>query len=173
MSRNTTTHCLIRPNHKSRLVILDSENLACRPMLTNMDAISICLDTRHAISPQKGDIVLVGGHYGNRGPCEFIARYLNGSAHLQNGKNGAELALMKGLRQIPLSRIVQGQGSIRECVIGSGDHFFIDFAKEMKSCGLAVTVMSKPRSLSRDLAQHANRVILLGPTTSQSTALAA
>jgi hypothetical protein len=162
-----------KSNRRNRLMVLDPENLACSPVLRSIDVLNVCVGTNGALSPRKGDVVLVGAHHGNSGSCGFIAKYFSGMTCLQSGQNGAELALQRQFEQIPRWRFGPGETQINECIIGSGDHFFVELATEMKALGIPVTVMSQPHARSRDLSLAADYVIDFGTSSNEIYKIAA
>ena len=71
------------------------------------------------------------------------------------GPDGADLALLDVLRHEDVA------GRFTHVVIGSGDHLFAEEAARLAAQDVCVTVVSRRRSLSRQLAREAHQVILL------------
>ena len=71
------------------------------------------------------------------------------------GLDGADLALVNA---IPVKFIASRYTDV---VIGSGDGIFSNFAADLTSCGLSVTVVARARSLSQRLRSVADKLILL------------
>ena len=86
---------------------------------------------------------------------------VHGSMCFQNGPNGAEIALLRRADEVPLAAYTSEIYPINECVIGSGDHEFVDLAFMQKAEGRFVTVVTRTASLSSELAAIADRVIFI------------
>jgi hypothetical protein len=76
---------------------------------------------------------------------------------VRSGPDGADLALLDVLRREDVA------GRFTRVAIGSGDHMFAEEAEHLAAQGVWVTVVSRQRCLSPQLAQAAHEVILLDP----------
>jgi hypothetical protein len=74
---------------------------------------------------------------------------------VQSGPDGADLALLDVLRHENVAQ------RFTHVAIGSGDHLFAEEAARLAAQGVWVTVVSRRRSLSRQLELAAREVILL------------
>jgi hypothetical protein len=74
---------------------------------------------------------------------------------VRSGPDGADLALLDVLRHEGVTR------RFTHVAIGSGDHLFAGEAARLAAMGVWVTVVSRQRSLSPQLALAANEVIFL------------
>jgi len=92
---------------------------------------------------------------------------MHGSMCFQNGPNGAEIALLSRADEVPPAAYASEIYPINECVIGSGDHEFVDLARIQKAQGRFVTVVTRSTSLSRELAVIADRVIFIDELETQ------
>jgi len=156
-----------------RLTVLDLENLAQRPVLDERIARAVDLELRRAYPLDARDITYVGGNPKNGFPCRVFAELNHGSVVLRPGRDGADHALIDRVRETPESSFLSDLYPVKEFVIGSGDHEFVDVALEMKARGLTVTVIARPESLNRTLAATANRVIHLPKPNPSNIAIAA
>jgi hypothetical protein len=150
-----------KPKKTRKLVLLDIENLAGSGLVSSTMALQI-VKALHLMCPiELRDIVFVGSHKGNVEPCSLVARMLHGSMCLQNGPDGAELALLRRAEEVTPAAYTSEIYPISECVIGSGDHMFVDHALIQKEQGRSVTVISRSLGLSSKLAAVANRIIII------------
>lgn len=150
-----------------KIALLDVENLAGSPHLTPHQAVQVQLKLQRVYPLDPQDIVYVGGSTANAIACGIVATMAHGSLCLRRGRDGAEIALCEQASQIPQGAYKSHLYPIVECVIGSGDHYFVTFARQMKSRGLPVTVVSRRGSLSAGLAVIADRVIYLDNSGSE------
>ena len=74
---------------------------------------------------------------------------------IRSGPDGADLALLDVLRHENIA------GRFTDVAIGSGDHLFAEKAAYLAAQGVWVTVVSRRRGLSPQLALAAHRVIYL------------
>jgi hypothetical protein len=74
---------------------------------------------------------------------------------VRSGPDGADLALLDVLRHENIAT------RFTHVAIGSGDHLFAEAAAHLAAQGVWVTVVSRQRSLSRQLALAAREVVLL------------
>jgi len=74
---------------------------------------------------------------------------------VRSGPDGADLALLDVLRHENVAT------RFAHVAIGSGDHLFAEAAAHLAAQGVWVTVVSRQRSLSRQLALAAREVVLL------------
>lgn len=150
-----------------KLVLLDIENLAGSGLVSPEMALQIVKALNRICPIDLRDIVFVGSHKGNFAPCSLIAEMVHGSTCFQNGRNGAELALLRRAGEVPLAAYASEIYPINECVIGSGDHEFVELALMQKAQGRFVTVVTRSASLSRELAVIADRVIFIDELETQ------
>lgn len=141
-----------------RLVLLDVENLAGSPLVTPRQAEQVHVELQQVCLLAPRDIVYVGGSPANAFACGLVATRTHGSMCLRRGPDGAEIALCERAKQVPHSAYESIRHPIIECVIGSGDHYFIRLAQQMRSRNVTVTVVSRRGSLSAELAGLADRV---------------
>jgi len=73
----------------------------------------------------------------------------------RSGPDGADLALLDVLRHENVAT------RFTQVAIGSGDHLFAEEAARLAAQGVWVTVVSRQRSLSRQLALAVREVIFL------------
>jgi hypothetical protein len=85
---------------------------------------------------------------------------------VQSGPDGADLALLDVLRHENIA------GRFTHVAIGSGDHQFAEEAAHLVAAGVWVTVVSRQRSLSEQLALAAREVIILDTATEAACAYA-
>jgi len=151
-----------RKTQKTRkLVLLDIENLAGSGLVSPMMALQIVESLNRLCPIDLWDIVFVGSHKGNFVPCSLVAGMMHGLPCFQNGPNGAEKALLRRAGEVPLTAYTSEFYPINECVIGSGDHEFVELAHLQKAQGRFVTVVTRSASLSHELAAIADRVIFI------------
>ena len=144
-----------------RLVLIDAENLARSPRMTTQDALNVVRKLEKTFPINSMDIVYVAANPGNAFAVEIIAHELGGSICLRHGKNGAEKALRDVALQLPDSAIRSTRYPVLECVICSGDHFFVGLAQQLVDRGLSVRVVSQKECLSKSLARLVNDVMYL------------
>ena len=144
-----------------KLVLLDIENLAGSGLVSPEMALQIVKALNRLCPIDLRDVVFVGSHKGNFAPCYLVAGMVHGSMCFQNGPNGAELALLRRAGEVPLAAYASEIYPINECVIGSGDHEFVDLALMQKAQGRFVTVVTRSASLSHELAVIADRIIFI------------
>jgi len=157
----------IKPKKTRKLVLLDIENLAGSGLVSPEMALQIVKALNRLCPIDLRDIVFVGSHKGNFAPCSLVAGMVHGSMCFQNGPNGAELALLRRAGEVPLAAYASEIYPINECVIGSGDHEFVDLALMQKEQGRFVTVVTRSASLSRELAVIADRIIFIDELETQ------
>ena len=151
----------IKPKKTRKLVLLDIENLAGSGLVSPEMALQIVKALNRLCPIDLRDVVFVGSHKGNFAPCSLVAGMVHGSMCFQNGPNGAELALLRRAGEVPLAAYASEIYPINECVIGSGDHEFVDLALMQKAQGRFVTVVTRSASLSHELAVIADRIIFI------------
>ena len=165
------THMRYRPlkTKKTRkLVLLDIENLAGSGLVSPEMALQIVKALNRLCPIDLRDIVFVGSHKGNFAPCSLVAGMMHGLPCFQNGPNGAEKALLRRAGEVPPAAYASEIYPINECVIGSGDHEFVDLARLQKVQGRFVTVVTRSASLSYELAAIADRVIFIDDLETQN-----
>jgi hypothetical protein len=151
----------IKPKKTRKLVLLDIENLAGSGLVSPIMALQIVKSLNRLCPIDLRDVVFVGSHKGNFASCSLVAGMVHGSMCFQNGPNGAEIALLRRADEVPLAAYTSEIYPINECVIGSGDHEFVDLAFMQKAEGRFVTVVTRTASLSSELAAIADRVIFI------------
>jgi hypothetical protein len=144
-----------------KIALLDVENLAGSPFLTPEQAVQVQSGIQRVYPLNPRDIVYVGGSTVNAFACGVVATMAHGSLCLRRGRDGAEIALCERATQVPQGAYESNLYPITECVIGSGDHYFVTLARQMKSRGIPVTVVSRRGSLSTGLAVVADKVIYM------------
>lgn len=144
-----------------RFIAVDLENIVRSPRPTLALAISEAYKIQSLLKIQDSDLVVVAGACGNALVVGHVATQLHGQARCRNGRDGADLALLEDLIQLPAQSLKSKTMPINEIVIASGDHIFAEYAKRKKSLGIFITVLAYRQSLSFELAQACNRVIYL------------
>jgi len=157
----------IKPKKTRKLVLLDIENLAGSGLVSPIMALQIVKSLNRLCPIDLRDVVFVGSHKGNFASCSLVAGMMHGSMCFQNGPNGAEIALLSRADEVPPAAYASEIYPINECVIGSGDHEFVDLARIQKAQGRFVTVVTRSTSLSRELAVIADRVIFIDELETQ------
>jgi hypothetical protein len=145
--------CVRRQFPARRLHLVDIENLVGDPR------------------PSLGQIRETHGRYADRLAIGALDQVVVASSHLtlvnaalgwphahyrvRSGPDGADLALLDVLRHENIA------GRFTDVAIGSGDHLFAEKAAHLAAQGVWVTVVSRRRGLSPQLAQAACEVIFL------------
>jgi hypothetical protein len=150
-----------------KLALLDIENLAGSGLVSQEMAMQIVKALNRLCPIDPWDIVFVGSHKGNFVPCSLVAEMMHGLPCFQNGPNGAEKALLRRVDEVPHTAYASEIYPINECVIGSGDHEFVELALMQKAEGRFVTVVTRSASLSHELAAIADRVIFIDDLETQ------
>lgn len=128
----------------TELHLVDVENLLGTPWFTRhavvdlrrvYDAVSAASNPAHyLVGTSAGPNLVEAGLGWGQGQMVF-----------SKGKDGAERAMLAEVTLATASRYDR-------VVIGSGDGIFADLAASLQSSGIAVRVVSRPRSLSRALS---------------------
>ena len=144
-----------------RLVAFDLENAAH----TGLVCVDWAVDAAYLLSTTLGlkeyDLVFVAGGKQNLWPVTRVAEIMHGQARIRAGADGADLALVDALEQMPVGAIESERTPITEVVIISGDGIFTEVAREYVTRGLDVVVVSRTGQLHRDLESVASRVFLM------------
>ena len=151
----------LRQKQYRKLVLLDIENLVGSGMVSTEAAVHVVRSLDQLCPIDNRDILFVGSHKGNFASCSLVAGMLHGVPCFQNGPDGAELALLRRAVEVTPAAYGSDVYPISECVIGSGDHKFVEHALLQRLRGNIVTVVARPKSLSLKLAEVAHRVIYL------------
>lgn len=135
------------------LHVVDIENLAGTAVLT-FPQVSVVQGLYIARLGFGADdqVVMAASHLGllNAALAWPHARY-----RVRSGRDGADLELLDVLLHEDVAT------RFTHVVIGSGDHLFVRAARSLGSCGVRVTVASRPESLSYQLRQAASDVVYL------------
>jgi hypothetical protein len=142
-----------RPYPVRRLHLVDIENLVGdpRPSLRQIRethrryAHALAIGALDQVEVASSHLTLVNAALGWP-----HARY-----RVRSGRDGADLALLDVLRHENIA------GRFTHVAIGSGDHLFAEKAAHLAAQGLWVTVVSRRRGLSLQLAHAAREVIFL------------
>lgn len=127
-----------------RIHLVDIENLIGSGRLTRMQ-VAACSRAYLELAPfRDGDLVIVGCNpnvmlevgLGWDGPHRLV---------LGHGPDGADRALLRVLEEEDIDL------RFAEVVLASGDGIFVDAAADLGASGVRVTLVSRPRSLSRRL----------------------
>lgn len=141
------------PSKARTVYVIDIENLVGTGRPAASDVRNAAAFIRQALPSEASDLVIVGSGPGAlwESYCGWHdARYL-----IQSGPDGADLALLRVLEEENIA------GRFTSVVIASGDGIFAAAASNLASSGLAVTVVSRRKSLSRRLRMAANDVVYL------------
>ena len=144
-------------NQESRkLFIIDIENYCGKPVLTEQDISA----AREGIAKEFGlapsDLVVIGtSHTSNLMSAGFAWR--GARQVIMHGHNGADEALLKAVEEYRIE-------SFAEVYIMSGDGIFADLVSRLANSGIAVTVASVQRCLSRKLSAAAPQVRIVAET---------
>ena len=131
-------------NQESRkLFIIDIENYCGKPVLTEQDVAA----AREGIAKEFGltpsDLVVIGtSHTSNLMSAGFAWR--GARQVIMHGHNGADEALLKAVEDYKID-------SFAEVYVMSGDGIFANLVTRLSNSGIAVTVASIQRCLSRKL----------------------
>ena len=136
------------------LHLIDIENLMGGPDEGQPALRRAISDYREAMSVADGDHVVIGVN-----PALAVqakAAWASARLAVRGGPNGADIALIESVQDV--SFIAPRYDRI---VVGSGDGAFEAVARAYRTCGLAVGVVSRRRSLSYSLWGSASFVRLL------------
>jgi hypothetical protein len=136
-----------------RLHLVDVENLAgdSRPSLSQVrQALGLYAD-RLAFGAMD-QVEVASSH---RTLLNAALGWPHAHYRIRSGPDGADLALLDVLRHENVAT------RFTHVAIGSGDHLFAEAAAHLAAQGVWVTVVSRQRSLSRQLALAAREVVLL------------
>jgi hypothetical protein len=136
-----------------RLHLVDIENLAgdSRPSLSQVrQALGLYAD-RLAFGAMD-QVEVASSH---RTLLNAALGWPHAHYRIRSGPDGADLALLDVLRHENVAT------RFTHVAIGSGDHLFAEAAAHLAAQGVWVTVVSRQRSLSRQLALAAREVVLL------------
>jgi hypothetical protein len=136
-----------------RLHLVDIENLAgdSRPSLSQVrQALGLYAD-RLAFGAMD-QVEVASSH---RTLLNAALGWPHAHYRIRSGPDGADLALLDVLRNENVAT------RFTHVAIGSGDHLFAEAAAHLAAQGVWVTVVSRQRSLSRQLALAAREVVLL------------
>lgn len=136
-----------------RLVLVDQENLSGTSP-RNLDSVLV-RDLAHAtvvaVGRRPGDTIVVAANHRWTNDARPVWR--GADCRPAGGRDGADEALCQLATDDLLGRFTQ-------LWIVSGDHMFADPARRARRLGLHVTVMSRRRSLARQLRLSADSVKL-------------
>ena len=144
-----------------RFIAVDLENItqSAKPSLATSRR-EIC-KIREILDIKPSDLVVVAGSCGNALVVGEAATELHGQARCRKGKDGADLALLDDLYNLPKTCVRSRRSPITEIVIASGDHIFSRHVKVLRKSGIYTTVISYRESLSQALFEACDRVIYL------------
>jgi hypothetical protein len=147
MCKNKAKRQLSKTNTKHqdrRLFAIDIENYCGKPELSEADVASARQSVYDRFSPNNVDLVVIGtshsSNFFNTGMAWRGARNI-----MMKGHDGADRALIQALAEYHPE-------SFSEIVLFSGDGIFTDSVNELSSRGAKVTVVSRSRSLSKQLS---------------------
>ena len=138
-------------NHESRkLFIIDIENYCGKPVLTEEDVAAAKDGIAKEFGLAPSDLVVIGtSHTSNLMSAGFAWR--SARQVIMHGHDGADEALLKAVEDYKID-------SFAEVYVMSGDGIFADLVERLANSGVAVTVASIQRCLSRKLSAAAPRV---------------
>jgi len=127
------------------LVLVDLENVVGDPWATGPEVVEAYESVLVAAGHRGGDLVVVAA---NRWMLAELGTRAHTSAQLLvgHGPDGADLALLDWVASWPA--VFERCGRV---VVASGDGIFATVAAEANLSGVAVSVVSRPASLSRRL----------------------
>ncbi len=144
-----------------RLVAVDLENIAHSAIVD----VGWAVDAAYLLSTTLGlkeyDHTVVGGGTQNWEAVARVAKIMHGQPRIRAGADGADLALIDALEQMPVGAIESKRMPITEVVVMSGDGIFTEVVREYVTRGLDVVVVSRTGQLHRDLESAASRVFLM------------
>jgi hypothetical protein len=134
------------------LHLIDIENLAGGPDVSAEVARAAIADYRRSAAIRERDLVRLACNpwLYRRLAFDLPAGWWTAFGH---GPDGADRALLEGLEPATVCH------RFDRLVIGSGDHCFTDLAAGVRALGGDAWVISRHRSLSRDLERAASRVL--------------
>lgn len=139
-----------RPAPQARgrtLHVLDVENLV-GGTTAGTASVEACLSAyRSTIAVAPVDHAVLGS--GTTFACACAEAWPGARLHLGRGLDGADHALLQAIDPDFTARRYD------RVVVGSGDHIFCGLVTGLRSRGLAVLVVARPGSLSRDLRRLA------------------
>ena len=144
------------------LHLLDVENLAGGTAAGGVAVAPAFAAYRSTVRVAPGDHVVVGT--GLTFACAAAAAWPGARLRVGQGLDGADLALLDDVDPGFVS------AHYDRVVVGSGDHLFCSVVSTLRPLGLAVLVVARAESISRDLRRLAPFLPL---TTSSTVALAA
>jgi hypothetical protein len=150
-------------NHIStrRLVAFDLENAAASGLVDVNWAIDAAYLLSTTLDLDEDDLTYVAGGPQNLEAVVRVAQIMHGQARIRVGADGADLALLDALEQMPDTAIESERRPIKELVVISGDGIFTQVVLNYVARGLDVVVVSRTGQLSRDLESAASRVFLM------------
>jgi hypothetical protein len=151
------TATIVTPTTTRTLHLVDLENLCANPVAPAPVVRQVLDDYLRIARWRSGDHVRIAV---NGGMLLRIGWDLPVPANLHavKGEDAADVML---LAHEPPELVVRRFGRL---VIGSGDHCFAPRARAARDLGVAVTVVSRPRSLARVLTGEGFAIRLLEPT---------
>jgi hypothetical protein len=128
----------------SELHLIDVENLVGTPWFTK-HAVGNLRRVYDTVSSASNPAHYLVGTSAAPNLIEAGLGWAQGQLVFSRGKDGAERAMLAEMTIATASRY-------NRVVIGSGDGIFADLAASLQSAGVAVCVVSRPRSLSNALS---------------------
>ena len=136
--------------------MVDVENLAGTPTLTPEIVSAVRALYLEVVGVNEGDhVVIASSHHGAYGA--WMGWSDNPRRLLGSGPDGADNCLLGVLSGEKVAT------RFNHVVIGSGDGIFSTAAAQLQEAGVAVTVVSRPGSLSRQLSFAVRDVRFLAP----------
>lgn len=151
MSNTTHAQSTVRPQRALHLV--DLENLAATPWMSEQVAQRAAAWYLAAAEYTEGDLVVVATSHRN-GFAASMA-FPGATVRCRSGRNGADLALLDAYDEF-------NPGRFSRLVVGSGDGIFTGLVAAARRTGLDVTVVTRRRAGSATLRAAASSVALLG-----------
>ena len=136
------------PHPRGRtLHVIDVENLAGGTTAGTVSVAASLAAYRSTVAVATVDHVVLGS--GTTFACACAAAWPGARLRLGRGRDGADHALLEAVDPcFTASRYDR-------VVVGSGDHIFCGLVAELRRRGLAVLVVARPGSVSRDLRRLA------------------
>lgn len=127
------------------LHLVDVENLEGCAEFSELDAAATAAAYMAAVQVRVGDVIIIASSHHSAAAAWYGWPH-NARRLVRSGVDGADRALLEVLAKEHV------QDRFARVVIGSGDHIFAVPARALVAQGVAVTVVTRGRSLARELA---------------------
>jgi hypothetical protein len=161
MTNNQQAHNTKKPISTRRYCAFDLENLAGQAAVSADAGVGIAYLLQDILHLEPDDLVVTGGGTHNAFAVGEVSKILHGQTLCRGGHNGADLALIEHLDNIPSASITSLSAPINEVIIGSGDGIFTSVVRRLQNRGLVVSCIAYSRALHPALELACNKVIRL------------